>query len=172
MLSKCCFSDDHDDDDVLTDSDCCLFDFEDINECDTGNNTCTTEQVCFNFQGGYTCLDPLQCHSPYVEVSDKWVFLLFFRSCFFVLWMHPHHLCPITFVFIITQPNLTQSYKSPFVSSSAVSVCVQLRTLPAGTSPSLFCTDTWTCRRGAVCLQTSSRCRPPRATPALSTFSR
>ncbi len=59
------------DDDVLTDSDCCVFDFEDINECDTGNNTCTTAQVCFNFQGGYTCLDPLQCHLPYIEVSDK-----------------------------------------------------------------------------------------------------
>ncbi|XP_070776266.1 fibulin-5 [Enoplosus armatus] len=44
---------------------------EDINECDTGNNTCTTAQVCFNFQGGYTCLDPLQCHSPYIEVSDN-----------------------------------------------------------------------------------------------------
>lgn len=71
MLSKCLFSDD----DVLTDFDCCVFDFEDFNECDTGNNTCTTAQVCFNFQGGYTCLDPLQCHSPYIEVSDKWVFL-------------------------------------------------------------------------------------------------
>ncbi|XP_070698276.1 fibulin-5 isoform X2 [Pempheris klunzingeri] len=44
---------------------------EDINECDTGNNTCTTAQVCFNFQGGYTCLDPLQCHLPYIEVSDN-----------------------------------------------------------------------------------------------------
>uniref|UniRef100_A0A8C2WNX3 Developmental arteries and neural crest EGF-like protein n=1 Tax=Cyclopterus lumpus TaxID=8103 RepID=A0A8C2WNX3_CYCLU len=44
---------------------------EDINECDTGNNTCTTAQVCFNFQGGNTCLDALQCHSPYVEVSDN-----------------------------------------------------------------------------------------------------
>ncbi|XP_051251919.1 fibulin-5 isoform X2 [Dicentrarchus labrax] len=44
---------------------------EDFNECDTGNNTCTTAQVCFNFQGGYTCLDPLQCHSPYIEVSDN-----------------------------------------------------------------------------------------------------
>ena len=59
------------DDDVLTDFDFCVFDFEDINECDTGNNTCTTAQVCFNFQGGHTCLDPLQCHSPYIEVSDK-----------------------------------------------------------------------------------------------------
>lgn len=58
------------------------------------------------------------------------------------------------------------------VSWSAVSACVQLKTLPAGTNPSLFCTDTWTCRRGAVCLQTSSRCRPPRATPAPSTSSR
>lgn len=62
-----------DDDDVFTDFDCYVFDFEDINECDTGNNTCTTAQVCFNFQGGYTCLNPLQCHPPYVEVSDKWV---------------------------------------------------------------------------------------------------
>ncbi|CAF96616.1 unnamed protein product [Tetraodon nigroviridis] len=44
---------------------------EDINECDTGNNTCTTEQVCFNFQGGYTCLNPLQCPPPYIEVSDN-----------------------------------------------------------------------------------------------------
>ncbi|XP_068195610.1 fibulin-5 [Antennarius striatus] len=44
---------------------------EDINECDTGNNTCTTAQVCFNFQGGYTCLNPLQCHAPYIEVSDN-----------------------------------------------------------------------------------------------------
>jgi len=73
MLSKCCVSDD--DDDVLTDFDCCVFDSEDINECDTGNNTCTTAQVCFNFQGGNTCLDALQCHSPYIEVSDKWVLL-------------------------------------------------------------------------------------------------
>lgn len=61
---------------------------------------------------------------------------------------------------------------SPCVSCSAASVCVRLRTLPAGTNPSLFSTDTWTCRRGAVCLQTSSRCRPPRATPAPSTSSR
>ncbi|XP_024131237.1 fibulin-5 [Oryzias melastigma] len=44
---------------------------EDINECDTGNNTCTTEQVCFNFQGGYTCLGPLQCEPPHVAVSDN-----------------------------------------------------------------------------------------------------
>uniref|UniRef100_A0A673C406 EGF-like domain-containing protein n=1 Tax=Sphaeramia orbicularis TaxID=375764 RepID=A0A673C406_9TELE len=44
---------------------------EDINECDTGNNTCTTAQTCFNFQGGYTCLDPLHCDLPYIEVSDN-----------------------------------------------------------------------------------------------------
>uniref|UniRef100_A0A1A7X0F7 Fibulin 5 n=1 Tax=Iconisemion striatum TaxID=60296 RepID=A0A1A7X0F7_9TELE len=44
---------------------------EDINECDTGNNTCTTQQVCFNFQGGYICLNPLQCQPPYVAVSDN-----------------------------------------------------------------------------------------------------
>uniref|UniRef100_A0A3P9Q385 Fibulin 5 n=1 Tax=Poecilia reticulata TaxID=8081 RepID=A0A3P9Q385_POERE len=44
---------------------------EDVNECDTGNNTCTTEQVCFNFQGGYTCLNPLQCQPPYLAVSDN-----------------------------------------------------------------------------------------------------
>ncbi|XP_017272737.1 fibulin-5 [Kryptolebias marmoratus] len=44
---------------------------EDINECDTGNNTCTTEQVCFNFQGGFTCLHPLQCQLPYIPVSDN-----------------------------------------------------------------------------------------------------
>ncbi|XP_023208841.1 fibulin-5 isoform X1 [Xiphophorus maculatus] len=44
---------------------------EDVNECDTGNNTCTTEQVCFNFQGGYTCLNPLQCQPPYIAVSDN-----------------------------------------------------------------------------------------------------
>lgn len=67
--SCCCGSDDAD---ALTDSNCCVFDFKDINECDTGNNTCTTEQVCFNFQGGFTCLDPLQCQLPYIAVSDKW----------------------------------------------------------------------------------------------------
>ncbi|XP_041929061.1 fibulin-5 [Alosa sapidissima] len=44
---------------------------EDVNECDTGNNTCTTAQVCFNFQGGYTCLDPLQCDPPYIEFGDN-----------------------------------------------------------------------------------------------------
>uniref|UniRef100_A0A3P8RGF2 EGF-like domain-containing protein n=1 Tax=Astatotilapia calliptera TaxID=8154 RepID=A0A3P8RGF2_ASTCA len=44
---------------------------EDVNECDTGNNTCTTAQVCFNFQGSYTCLNPLQCNLPYIEVSDN-----------------------------------------------------------------------------------------------------
>ncbi|CAB1330517.1 unnamed protein product, partial [Coregonus sp. 'balchen'] len=44
---------------------------EDINECETGNNTCRTAQVCFNFQGGYTCLDPLKCDPPYVELSDN-----------------------------------------------------------------------------------------------------
>lgn len=44
---------------------------EDFNECDTGNNTCTTAQVCFNFQGGYTCLDPLKCDPPYIEFSDN-----------------------------------------------------------------------------------------------------
>lgn len=72
---------------------CCVLDFKDINECDTGNNTCTTAQVCFNFQGGFTCLNPLQCHSPYIEVSDKWV-------------CHPVN--PSLSVFIFTQ--LTQSY--------------------------------------------------------------
>ncbi|XP_030627795.1 fibulin-5 [Chanos chanos] len=44
---------------------------EDVNECDTGNNTCTTAQVCFNFQGGYTCLDPLTCDPPYIELGDN-----------------------------------------------------------------------------------------------------
>ncbi|XP_033843924.1 fibulin-5 [Periophthalmus magnuspinnatus] len=44
---------------------------EDYNECETGNNTCTVNQVCFNYQGGFTCLDPLQCPLPYVEVSDN-----------------------------------------------------------------------------------------------------
>lgn len=44
---------------------------EDVNECETGNNTCTPAQVCFNFQGSYTCLDPLQCPHPYIEVSDN-----------------------------------------------------------------------------------------------------
>uniref|UniRef100_A0A6Q2YZC4 Developmental arteries and neural crest EGF-like protein n=1 Tax=Esox lucius TaxID=8010 RepID=A0A6Q2YZC4_ESOLU len=44
---------------------------EDINECETGNNTCTTAQVCFNFQGGYTCLDQLKCDPPYIELSDN-----------------------------------------------------------------------------------------------------
>ncbi|XP_018583374.1 fibulin-5 isoform X1 [Scleropages formosus] len=44
---------------------------EDINECDTGNNTCTTAQVCFNFQGGYKCLDPLKCDPPYIEFSEN-----------------------------------------------------------------------------------------------------
>ncbi|KAK7904439.1 hypothetical protein WMY93_017046 [Mugilogobius chulae] len=43
----------------------------DYNECETGNNTCTAQQVCFNFQGGFTCLDPLHCPPPYVEVSDN-----------------------------------------------------------------------------------------------------
>lgn len=67
-------NDDDDNDDVdvvLTDFNCCVFDFKDFNECDTGNNTCTTAQVCFNFQGGYTCLDPLTCEQPYIELSDK-----------------------------------------------------------------------------------------------------
>nr|XP_023691796.1 fibulin-5 [Paramormyrops kingsleyae] len=44
---------------------------EDINECETGNNTCRTEQVCFNFQGSYKCLDPLQCDVPYIEFGDN-----------------------------------------------------------------------------------------------------
>ncbi|XP_056108991.1 fibulin-5 [Rhinichthys klamathensis goyatoka] len=44
---------------------------EDLNECESGNNTCTTAQVCFNFQGGYTCLDPLRCDRPYIELSDN-----------------------------------------------------------------------------------------------------
>ncbi|KAJ7988761.1 hypothetical protein DPEC_G00312570 [Dallia pectoralis] len=44
---------------------------EDINECETGNNTCTTAQVCFNFQGGLTCLDQLKCDPPYIELSDN-----------------------------------------------------------------------------------------------------
>uniref|UniRef100_A0A8B9H8L7 Fibulin 5 n=1 Tax=Astyanax mexicanus TaxID=7994 RepID=A0A8B9H8L7_ASTMX len=44
---------------------------EDLNECESGNNTCTTAQVCFNFQGGYTCLDPLTCLPPYVELSEN-----------------------------------------------------------------------------------------------------
>ncbi|XP_069049466.1 fibulin-5 [Lepisosteus oculatus] len=44
---------------------------EDINECDTGNNTCTTAQVCFNFQGGYKCLDPIKCEEPYIELGEN-----------------------------------------------------------------------------------------------------
>ncbi|KAJ8411933.1 hypothetical protein AAFF_G00155710 [Aldrovandia affinis] len=44
---------------------------EDINECDTGNHTCTTQQVCFNFQGGFKCLDPNKCDPPYIEISEN-----------------------------------------------------------------------------------------------------
>uniref|UniRef100_A0A8C1J4W2 Fibulin-5-like n=1 Tax=Cyprinus carpio TaxID=7962 RepID=A0A8C1J4W2_CYPCA len=44
---------------------------EDLNECESGNNTCTTAQVCFNFQGGYTCLNPLRCDPPYIELNDN-----------------------------------------------------------------------------------------------------
>lgn len=58
----------HDDNPISV---CCVFDFEDLNECESGNNTCTTAQVCFNFQGGYTCLDPLRCDPPYIELSEK-----------------------------------------------------------------------------------------------------
>lgn len=61
---------DHDDVNNLT-SVSSMFDFQDLNECESGNNTCTTAQVCFNFQGGYTCLDPLRCNPPYIELSDK-----------------------------------------------------------------------------------------------------
>uniref|UniRef100_A0A8B9H8Q2 Fibulin 5 n=1 Tax=Astyanax mexicanus TaxID=7994 RepID=A0A8B9H8Q2_ASTMX len=59
---------------------------EDLNECESGNNTCTTAQVCFNFQGGYTCLDPLTCLPPYVELKFPVCFQVLF-GCFFVLWV-------------------------------------------------------------------------------------
>lgn len=83
----------------------------------------------------------------------------------------PLHLCSsITLPYL--KMSLFNTWTTSVSPSSTVSACVQLKTLPAGTSPSLFCTDTWTCPRAAVCLQTSSRCRPPRATPAPSTSSR
>lgn len=44
---------------------------QDINECETGNNNCTSAQVCFNFQAGYKCLDPVNCEEPYIELGEN-----------------------------------------------------------------------------------------------------
>lgn len=135
---------------------CCVFDFEDLNECESGNNTCTTAQVCFNFQGGYTCLDPLICEPPYIELSDKWVTQSLNP-------VHNNHIGPVEN--IIITPCLS-------ICVSSVSVCVRQRTPPVENGLSLFCTATWTCPLGAASLLIFFRCRPPRATPGLSTSSR
>lgn len=44
---------------------------EDLNECETGNHTCSLRQVCFNIQGGYTCIDPVRCDEPYIQINDN-----------------------------------------------------------------------------------------------------
>lgn len=44
---------------------------QDINECETGTDTCTDQQTCVNFHGGYRCLENNLCTEPYVQVSDN-----------------------------------------------------------------------------------------------------
>ncbi|XP_039597449.1 fibulin-5 [Polypterus senegalus] len=44
---------------------------QDINECETGNATCTRTQECFNYQGGYKCLDPVRCEEPYILFGEN-----------------------------------------------------------------------------------------------------
>lgn len=153
MLSKYCFYDV--DDDVLTDFVVCL-----ILKISMNVTLVTT---------------PVQQHK-YVSISREalhaWILYsvtlltskLVTSKCV-ILWIRLHFNTANT---KLRSPELKLTPSPP----SPVSVCVLLRTLPAGTNPSLFCTDTWTCRRGAVCLQTSSRCRPPLATPVPSTSSR
>ncbi|XP_029349260.1 fibulin-5 isoform X2 [Echeneis naucrates] len=135
----------------------------DLDECSFSEFLC--QHRCVNTPGSFSCI----CPPGYYVYEDG-------RSC------------EAMNVTLVTTP--VQQHKYVSISREAthawilysvtlltsklvtISACVQLRTLPAGTSPSPFCTDTWTCRRGAVCLQTSSRCRPPRATQAPSTSSR
>ncbi|XP_059574454.1 EGF-containing fibulin-like extracellular matrix protein 2 isoform X3 [Alligator mississippiensis] len=44
---------------------------QDINECETGTHECTESQTCFNFHGGWRCLEKNRCVEPYVQVSDN-----------------------------------------------------------------------------------------------------
>ncbi|KAL7992628.1 hypothetical protein Chor_016884 [Crotalus horridus] len=42
-----------------------------VNECEVGNHTCNVQQTCFNFQGGFKCLDPVRCEDPYIRINEK-----------------------------------------------------------------------------------------------------
>ncbi|PIO30462.1 hypothetical protein AB205_0131110, partial [Aquarana catesbeiana] len=44
---------------------------QDVDECDTRNNTCTAQQTCLNIPGTYKCLDPMRCEEPYVQINDN-----------------------------------------------------------------------------------------------------
>ncbi|XP_005986648.1 fibulin-5 [Latimeria chalumnae] len=52
---------------LLDDSRSC----QDIQECETGNNTCTSQQVCFNIPGTYKCLNPIKCEDPYIQINEN-----------------------------------------------------------------------------------------------------
>ncbi|CAH2327640.1 fibulin-5 isoform X1 [Pelobates cultripes] len=52
---------------LLDDSRTC----QDVDECDTRNNTCTTQQSCFNVPGTYKCMDPVRCEEPYIKIGDN-----------------------------------------------------------------------------------------------------
>lgn len=44
---------------------------QDINECEMGAHTCTEQQTCVNFHGGYRCVEKNLCIEPYIQVSDN-----------------------------------------------------------------------------------------------------
>ncbi|KAK7939912.1 hypothetical protein WMY93_003238 [Mugilogobius chulae] len=44
---------------------------KDYDECKSGFHTCTPQQTCINYKGGYTCLNTIQCEPPYVKASDR-----------------------------------------------------------------------------------------------------
>ncbi|KAK7939909.1 hypothetical protein WMY93_003235 [Mugilogobius chulae] len=44
---------------------------KDYDECKSGVHTCTPQQTCVNYKGGYTCLNTIQCPPPYVRYNDR-----------------------------------------------------------------------------------------------------
>ncbi|XP_039225390.1 fibulin-5-like [Crotalus tigris] len=48
-----------------------FFFISDVNECEVGNHTCNVQQTCFNFQGGFKCLDPVRCEDPYIRINEN-----------------------------------------------------------------------------------------------------
>ncbi|XP_041445954.1 EGF-containing fibulin-like extracellular matrix protein 2 isoform X2 [Xenopus laevis] len=44
---------------------------QDINECELGTHSCSEQQTCVNFHGGYQCVEKNRCQEPFIQVSEN-----------------------------------------------------------------------------------------------------